>query len=116
PGFWTLHGWQLVLAVGAFLLSIGLADRVMEFRKQRDRAKLAKDQTDASLQVEQRRRELVEGLRESLRTAPPGDLEWIAFRRMLGLLQPLVPQSGSAVVAYGYHELDLLLAEPAGQK
>lgn len=116
PGFWTLYGWQLVIAVGTFLLSIGLADRVMEFRKQRDRARLAKEQTDASLQVEQRRRELVEGLRESLRTTPAGDLEWIAFRKMLATLRPLVPQSGSAVIAFGYHGLDLLLAEPAGLK
>ena len=115
-GFWSLRGWQLVLAIGAFLLSIGLADRVMQFRKQRDRAKLAKEQTDASLQVEQGRRELVEVLRDNLRKAPAGDLEWIAFRKMLAALQPLVPQSGSALIAFGYHDLDLLIAEPQQQK
>ena len=76
-----------------------------EFRKQRDRAKLAKEQTDASLQVEQGRRELVEGLRDALRKAPAGDLEWIAFRKMLAALRPLVPQAGSAVIAFGYHDL-----------
>lgn len=116
PGFWTLHGFQLALAFGAFMLSVGLAERVMEFRKQRDRARLAKEQTDASLQVEQRRRELVEGLREDLRVAPAGDLEWLAMRRLLAALLPLVPQKASAVVAFGYHDGDLLLTEPAAQK
>ena len=117
PGhFWTLHGWQLTLAVSSFLLSLALADRVMEFRKQRDRATLAHRQTDATLQVEQRRRELQDGLREALRSAPPGDLEWMAFRKLLATLRPLLPQTGSAIVAYGYHELDLLLAEPGQAK
>ena len=116
PGFWTTIGFQLALAVGAFLLSMGLADRVMEFRKQRDRARLAKEQTDASLQIEQCRRELVDGLREALKQAPPGDLEWIAFRKLLAVLKSLVPQTASAVIAYGYHDLDLLLSEPGEHK
>jgi diguanylate cyclase (GGDEF)-like protein len=116
PQFWTLRGYQVVLVTGAFLLSIGLADRVWEFRKQRDRARLAKEQTDASLQIEQRRRELVDGLREALKQAPPGDLEWIAFRKLLATLRQLVPQSASAVIAYGYHDLDLLLSEPSRDK
>ena len=36
-----------------FLLSLAMAGRVMEFRQQRDRSRLAKEQSDASLLVEQ---------------------------------------------------------------
>jgi diguanylate cyclase (GGDEF)-like protein len=117
PGALLLYGFQLATAFCLFLMSIGLADRVMEFRKQRDRARLLKEQTDASLQVEQVRREFAEGLREQLRsTSPGGDLEWLAFRRLLGALRQLLPQQGSAVVAFGYHGLDLLMCEPMDAK
>ena len=117
PNAIVLYGFQIAIAFCLFLMSIGLADRVMEFRKQRDRARLLKEQTDASLQVEQVRREFTEGLREQLRsTSPGGDLEWLAFRRLLGALRQLLPQQGSAVVAFGYHGLDLLMCEPMDAK
>jgi len=113
----ALYGFQVATAFCLFLLSIGQADRVMEFRKQRDRARLLKEQTDASLQVEQVRREFTEGLREQLRTTTPGgDLEWLAFRRLLASLRQLLPQQGSAIVAFGYHGLDLLMCEPLDAK
>ena len=107
-----LIGSQLLVAVAVFLLSIVLADRVMEFRKQRDLAQEVTERSTADLQIEQRRRELVEGLQEALRGAPPGDLQWIAFRRLLATLSALLPNQGMALVAFGYHQLDLLLAEP----
>src|SRR3546814_19504358 len=37
----TLYGFQAGLAFAAFLLSLAMADQVMEFRKQRDRGRLA---------------------------------------------------------------------------
>ena len=117
PGAIVLYGFQIAIAFCLFLMSIGLADRVMEFRKQRDHAHQLKQQTDASLQVEQVRREFAEGLREQLRsTSPGGDLEWLAFRRLLTALRQLLPQQGSAVVAFGYHGLDLLMCEPMDAK
>jgi diguanylate cyclase (GGDEF)-like protein len=113
----TLYGFQIATAFCLFLMSVGQADRVMEFRKQRDRARLLKEQTDASLQVEQVRREFAEGLREQLRsTTPGGDLEWLAFKRLLSALHQLLPQQGSALVAFGYHGLDLLMCEPMDAK
>jgi diguanylate cyclase (GGDEF)-like protein len=113
----ALYACQVAAAFSLFVMSLGLADRVMEFRKQRDRARQLKEQTDASLQVEQVRREFAEGLREQLRsTSPGGDLEWAAFRRLLSALRHLIPQQGSAVVAFGYHGLDLLMTEPMDAK
>ncbi|MBB5016518.1 diguanylate cyclase [Rehaibacterium terrae] len=112
---WTMYGFQLALVASVFLLMLGLTGRVMEFRKQRDRARLAKEQADASLKTEQGRRRFAESL-AALREADNGDIEWLAFRRLLESLRPLVPQQGSAVLAFGYHGLDLLLAEPIALK
>lgn len=112
----TVYGFQLALAFGAFLLSLAMADQVMEFRKQRDRARLAMEQADASLQVEQVRRRLVETLRSGLRAAPSGDLEWIALRRLLDAVQHLVPQRRSAIAVFGYHGIDQLITEPTEAK
>src|SRR3546814_16150082 len=64
----TLYGFQAGLAFAAFLLSLAMADQVMEFRKQRDRARLAMEQTDASLQSEKVRRRLMESLKAGLRS------------------------------------------------
>jgi len=107
-----LVGSQLMLAVAVFLLSIVLADRAMEFRQRHEKAQEITEQSTADLQLEQRRRDLIEGLQEALRGAPPGDLQWIAFRRLLSTLSGLLPNEGIALVAFGYHQLDLLLAEP----
>ena len=107
-----LIGSQLLLAVAAFLISIVLADRVMEFRTQRDEAQEVTQRSEADLRLEHQRRDLVEGLQEALRGAPPGDLQWIAFRRLLATLSELLPHQGMALVGFGYHQLDLLLAEP----
>ena len=107
-----LVGSQLMLAVAVFLLSIVLADRAMEFRQRHEKAQEITEQSTADLQLEQRRRDLIEALQEALRGAPPGDLQWIAFRRLLSTLSGLLPNEGIALVAFGYHQLDLLLAEP----
>lgn len=112
-----LGGFQVAIALCLLLMSVGLADRVMEFRKQRDLTREHMQQTDADLQVEQVRREFADDLRERLRMAPPGgDLEWVAFRRMLSSLKSVLPQRSAALVAYGYHGLDLLLTDPLDAK
>ena len=40
-------------------------------------------------------------------------MEWIAYRRLMAGLKPVLPQSASAVIAMNYHNEDLLLVEPA---
>jgi GGDEF domain-containing protein len=39
-------------------------------------------------------------------------MEWIAYRRLLEGLKPVLPQLASAVVAMNYHNEDLLIVEP----
>lgn len=41
-----------------------------------------------------------------------GDMEWIAYRRLMGGLKPVLPQEAAAVIAMNYHSEDLLLVEP----
>ena len=41
-----------------------------------------------------------------------GDMEWIAYRRLMGGLKPVLPQHAAAVIAMNYHNEDLLLVEP----
>ncbi len=108
----TMYAFQAGLAFAAFLLSLAMADQVMEFRKQRDRARLAMEQTDASLQSEKVRRRLLESLQSGLRAAPTKDLAWIALRRMLDAVNQVVPQRRSAVAVFGYQGGDHLIAEP----
>lgn len=112
----TMYGFQAALAFAAFLLSLAMADQVMEFRKQRDRARLSMEQANASLQSEKVRRHLVESLQSGLRAAPVADLSWIALRRMLDAVSQVVPQRRSAVAVFGYQGGDHLIAEPVAAK
>lgn len=116
PGLWTLYGFQLALGAAAFLFSIALADRVMEFRFQRERIRQAKEQTDSHLQVEQVRRRLIERLQDELRESHASDVQWRAFHRMLEAIRALVPHRGALVVAYDYHGYDLMIPDPIQAK
>ncbi|TXK60547.1 diguanylate cyclase [Alkalisalibacterium limincola] len=112
----TVYGIQYALAGAVFLFGLAQADRMMEFRRLRDRARQDKARVDADLVVEQVRRRLIEELHVGIRGADAKDVEWLAFRRLLEAVRSLVPQQGSSVIAFGYHGLDLLLAEPLGLK
>ncbi len=116
PGPTALYAFQAAAAVCAFLLSVGLADRVLEFRRQRDRARQAKEQTDASLRLEKTRAQFTSGLRESLRSSPPGDMVWVTARRLLGAVRLQVPMHSAGITAVGFHGFDLLLSDPGEAK
>ncbi|HTA65741.1 MAG TPA: diguanylate cyclase [Xanthomonadaceae bacterium] len=103
---------QVMAALNALLMGFVLTDRIIEFRLQRDRARLAKDQVDASLKMERERLKFIEALHSNLRDAPSGDQEWLAFRRLLEVVRELVPQHSSAVALHSFHDNDLLLCEP----
>jgi diguanylate cyclase (GGDEF)-like protein len=111
-----LYGYQIAASLAAFLFSIALAERVIEFRRQRDEAKQMQAHFDASLRREQARRSFVEGVREVLARSSGGDAEWVALRRLLADLVPLIPHQGSAVVVQGHDGKDYMFCEPAGQK
>ena len=108
----TLYGEQMAGAVSAFLISIALADRIIEFRQQRDRARLAQVEADGSLRIEQERRKFVEALHMGLRRAADGDQDWMAYRRLLDALQLVIPQTSCAVAAHYLSKEELLVCRP----
>lgn len=115
-GFWVRVGFQLALVACALLLATGLIGRITEFRTARDRDRLARDDSERRLEREAARADLVQTLQRKLRDLPPGDMEWAAFRAAFERLLPLLRLEAGALIAYGYHGFDLLLAEPLRSK
>jgi diguanylate cyclase (GGDEF)-like protein len=115
-GFWVRAGFQLALVACALLLAIGLIGRITEFRTARERDRLARDDSERRLEREAARADLVHTLQKKLRDLPPGDMEWAAFRAAFERLLPLLRLEAGALIAYGYHGFDLLLAEPLRSK
>ncbi len=113
---WVVDGFQVAVTASVFLLSIAQTSRVAAFRREHEQVRQVKAQADASLQLEQARRRFSDALALALRASPHGELEWVAFRRLLEALKTQIPQQGAAVVAFGYHELDLMLTEPLAKK
>ena len=70
-------------------------------------AELSTDQKIANA-----RAQLMAGLESALQNANEGDVEWIAYRRLLEGLKTVLPQLASAVIAKNYHNADLLIVEP----
>jgi diguanylate cyclase (GGDEF)-like protein len=111
-----LYGYQIGASAAAFLFSVALAGRVIEFRQQRDRAELQREQVDATLRLEQTRRAFVDNLRGLLAKSTTGDAEWVVLRRLLVDLTPLIPQCGSAVIVQSHDGMDFMFTEPAEEK
>jgi len=98
------------------LVTIGMIGRIAHVRDERDRERLARGDSERRLEREAARVELVQQLQRRLRELPPGDLEWAAFRSVFERLLPLLRLESAALVAYGFHGFDLLLAEPISSK
>lgn len=80
-------------------------------QRARNRRALVPD-VGAAEKIAEAREFLLSSLQTGLENATGGDLEWIAYRRLLGGLQPVLPQQAAAVAAMNYHNADLLLVEP----
>jgi GGDEF domain-containing protein len=81
----------------------------------RDRAKLKRavvPEPTTEEKIAAAREQLMASLETGLQNASEGDMEWIAYRRLLEGLKPVLPQLASAVVAMNFHNEDLLLVEP----
>jgi GGDEF domain-containing protein len=105
------RGFQVMLALllGLYLVLPWLREIV------RERAKLKRavvPELSAEEKLAQAREQLMTSLQTGLMNASEGDMEWIAYRRVLEGLKPVLPQLASAVVAMNYHHEDLLLVEP----
>ena len=114
--FWTRYGYQVALISYAFLLTMGLIGRIARVRAERDHERLARGDSERRLQREAARTSLVVDLQQRLRDLPSGDMEWTAFRLVFERLRPLLELESGALIATGFHGLDLLLAEPPSDK
>jgi len=109
----VVHGLPLAAAMLALVLSVALAERALDLRKQRDRAEFQRIAAESRLRVAQTRRALVEGLDGLLQHAG-SDLKFTAYKRALAALRHVLPMRGAAWVAEGTDGHRMLVAEPAG--
>ncbi|MBW8368511.1 MAG: GGDEF domain-containing protein, partial [Arenimonas sp.] len=107
----SLYGWQLALAVTiALFLMLPWVRARMQRWSQRRRAHVPEPSAEEKIAVARER--LVQSLQAGLANAADGDLKWIAFRRLLDGLKPVLAQTSAAVVAMHYDGEDLLQVEP----
>ena len=114
--FWTRYGYQLALTGYAFLLTMGLIGRIARVRAERDHERLARGDSERRLQREAARTTLVVDLQQQLRDLPSGDMEWTAFKLAFERLRPLLELEAGALIASGFHGLELLFAVPPSRK
>ena len=105
------RGFQLLLALllACYLLLPWLRQAL------RDRAiarRAVVVEASAEEKIAHAREWLMSSLQASMESAAEGDVEWIAYRRLMAGLKSVLPQSASAVIAMNYHNEDLLLVEP----
>ena len=114
--WWIRRGYQLALMMTAALLAVGLAIRLGNYRDQRDRARLAREDSELRVTRQSARLALAEGLQMQLKHLPQGDVEWTAYRRVIDHLVPILKLQSLAIVVYGSEHRDFLLVEPAERK
>lgn len=107
----NLYGWQLLLAItiALFLLMPWVRARMQRWA-QHKRSQVPEPTAEEKIALARER--LVESLQAGLANAGDGDLKWIAFRRLLDGLKPVLSQTSAAVVAMHFHGEDLLQVEP----
>jgi diguanylate cyclase (GGDEF)-like protein len=111
PTLLNLYGWQPLLAV---TVALYLALPWIRARLQRwaVRKRAEPPEPSAAEKIEQARARLLDSLQAGLKSAADGDLKWIAFRRLLDGLRPVLSQTSAAVVAMHFHGEDLMQVEP----
>ncbi|HEX4852972.1 diguanylate cyclase [Arenimonas sp.] len=111
PTLFNLYGWQPMLAA---TVALYLALPWIRARLQRwaIRKRAEAPEPTAAEKIQLARERLVESLQAGLKSAADGDLKWIAFRRLLDGLKPVLSQTSAAVVAMHFHGEDLMQVEP----
>ncbi len=107
----NLYGAQLLLAV-ALVLFLALPWIRARLQRWSMRKRAEPPEPTAAEKIALARTRLEEGLQAGLKNAADGDLKWIAFRRLLDGLKPVLNQSSAAVVAMHFQGEDVLQAEP----
>ncbi|MCG8434539.1 MAG: sensor domain-containing diguanylate cyclase [Gammaproteobacteria bacterium] len=94
----ALYAFQVGAALEAVILSIGLADRVLEFRKQRDKASDLRQQASDQLRIERARRQFADGVNRFLHSLDPTMYEKAIVTRFLSSLSEVIPFKAADVV------------------
>lgn len=106
------HGFEFLLLIQlALYLFLPWIRLQLQHRARMRRAAVASEDS-AEQKVANARELMLSSIQAGLENASGGDLEWIAYRRLLGGLKPVLPQQAAAVAAMNYHNEDLLLVEP----
>lgn len=105
------RGFQLLIALqlAIYLLLPWIRKALQE------RAKLKRSvviEPSAEEKIAHARESVIRSLQAGIESAAGSDMEWIAYRRLLAGLKPVLPQTAAAVIAMNYHNEDLLLVEP----
>ncbi|OGT57788.1 MAG: hypothetical protein A3E01_03430 [Gammaproteobacteria bacterium RIFCSPHIGHO2_12_FULL_63_22] len=106
------RGFQLLLAL---LMVIYLFAPWIRGALQERQRRLRGGSTEQSAEqkIAHAREWMIRSLQAGMENASDeGDMEWIAYRRLMGGLKPVLPQHAAAVIAMNYHNEDLLLVEP----
>ncbi|HEX5694268.1 MAG TPA: diguanylate cyclase [Arenimonas sp.] len=109
--WWTLYGWQLLLAlVMAQYLFLPWARARMQRWAMRKRA--GPPEPSAEEKIRLAREKLMASLQHGLAHADDDDVAWIAYRRLLDGLKSVLQQDSSAVVGEHADGEELLQVEP----
>jgi len=106
------YGFQIIFMILMLVYLIFPWLRLVLQERGRRRRVVPAPELSAEEKIAIARKQLMEGLQSALVNANENDVEWIAYRRLLEGLKPILPQIASAVVAKNYHNEDLLLVEP----
>jgi diguanylate cyclase (GGDEF)-like protein len=112
PTQMNLYGFQVffLMLMAVYLLLPWLRSGLQN--RGRKRRIMPAPELTAGEKIANARLQLTTSLQTALQNANEGDVEWIAYRRLLEGLKPVLPQLASAVIAKNYHNEDLLIVEP----
>ncbi|MCX7042626.1 MAG: diguanylate cyclase [Gammaproteobacteria bacterium] len=106
------RGFQLLLALLMVIYLFAPWIRSLMQERQR-RMRGGSTEQSAEQKIAHAREWMIRSLQAGMENASDeGDMEWIAYRRLMGGLKPVLPQHAAAVIAMNYHNEDLLLVEP----
>lgn len=109
--WWTLYGWQMMLAL-AMVLYLGLPWARARLQRWAMRKRAGPPEPSAEEKIEIAREKLMASLQHGLAHADDDDVAWIAYRRLLDGLKSVLKQDSSAVVGEHADGEELLQVEP----
>lgn len=109
--WWSLYGWQLLLAL-VILQYLALPWGRARLQRWQMRRRATPPEPSAEEKIAAAREKLVKSLQHGLEHADDDDVAWIAYRRLLDGLKTLLSQDSSAVVGEHAEGEELLQVEP----